>query len=110
MKKPKKPKKSTWPDRIVLGVGHPWALDTEPYKSVQMHDRAEVGRPKRLAWPKILWKTDVPKYRLVLERASVPKARSTCALYRELLLRLGCTTHAGAVAELARLRGRASRH
>ena len=63
-----------FPERIVLGVGHPWApgLGTaeHPYDSVHLNPLAagNGGRRVKLRFPKELWRADVPKYRLVLER------------------------------------------
>lgn len=63
---------SQFPDRVVLAVGFPWATGTgkksDPHRSLMML-RGRVGvSSKRLAFPRVLWSTTLPKYRLVLER------------------------------------------
>ena len=63
-----------FPERVVLGVGYPWAIGLgtaeHPYDSVHLNPRASGngGRRVKLRFPKELWRADVPKYRLVLER------------------------------------------
>lgn len=59
---------SEFPNRIVLGVGYPWAMGNGPYHEVAMREDFIGGRNKQLKWPKTLWSPDVPQYRLVLER------------------------------------------
>ncbi|HBA82533.1 MAG TPA: hypothetical protein DCZ95_00420 [Verrucomicrobia bacterium] len=70
MKKKQKPRRasrsaatrgSPFPNRIVLGVGYPWAMRTGPYHEVAMRDDFIGGRNKQLKWPKALWSPDVPQ-------------------------------------------------
>lgn len=68
----KKAQPSQFPDRVVLAVGFPWAMGmgkkNDPYSGIMMlKDRMGVS-PKLIAFPKLLWSRDIPKYRLVLER------------------------------------------
>jgi hypothetical protein len=62
-------KSKIFPERIVLATGYPWANGTEPYFEIVMHKEATNSTHSvQLKFPKLLWKPDVPKYRLVLER------------------------------------------
>ena len=71
-KKTDTPKEPQFPSRVVLGEGFPWAngLGTKenPYKEVTLRDKPVAGQPIVLSWPTSLWKKNVPKYRLVLEK------------------------------------------
>lgn len=61
-----------FPDRVVLGEGHPWATGLgnkqAPYYSIMVLKKPIGVAPKKLTFPKALWNREVPKYRLVLER------------------------------------------
>lgn len=64
---------ASFPDRIVIGVGYPWATGLgrkdAPYDSIQLHrNRRPCGKAKPLDFPEALWSSRVEKYRLVLER------------------------------------------
>ncbi len=56
-------------ERIVLGEGYPWAYGLGPiYKSIGVNLYAKGVAPIGLDWPKELWREDVGRYRLVLEK------------------------------------------
>lgn len=68
-------KVKSFPDRVELAVGFPWAIGTGSYKEIQMHSARLIGMGEQLnlKFPKELWEKDVPEYRLVLERVKTKK-------------------------------------
>jgi hypothetical protein len=61
--------------RYVLGEGYPWmhGLATEKHIKISL-SRASMGTAFiALDWPEELWKPDLPKYRLILERINEKK-------------------------------------
>lgn len=63
------PKSQTeFKERYVLGVGYPWALGINIYKTMALCLERTGTNYKILDWPKELWRHDLPKYRLVLEK------------------------------------------
>jgi hypothetical protein len=58
-----------FPKRVVLAEGYPWANGIKPdeYFEITMRNQPVGGPNLVLNWPPILWRRDVPKYRLVLE-------------------------------------------
>ncbi len=64
----KKKETPKFPKRVVLAEGYPWANGLSQYTEVVMRDAPHGGRNKVLAFPPLLWRADVPKYRLVLQR------------------------------------------
>jgi len=58
---------SVFPKRVVLAEGYPWASGGEKYFELTMRDRGFAGRNVPLDFPKVLWDSSLPKYRLVLE-------------------------------------------
>ena len=59
---------SKFPDRIELGVGYPWAIGVESYKEIAMLLENTSLIFLDLNFPDILWNSDVPKYKLILEK------------------------------------------
>ncbi len=57
-----------FPERIILGIGYPWAYGVGPYFEIGLNSFNTGVLPKKLKWPKELWHKDLPKYRLVLEK------------------------------------------
>ena len=54
--------------RYVLGTGYPWAMGLDPYLTIAVNKNNMGVEPFELNFPKELWSTKLPKYRLVLER------------------------------------------
>lgn len=56
-------------DRYVLATGYPWGLGPESnITGVEMDKGRTRGGRLKIKWPPELWATDLPPYRLVLER------------------------------------------
>lgn len=61
-------KRVIYKKRYVLAEGYPWAVGTEPATDIRMVIRPTGMVPQILKWPVELWRPELPKYRLVLER------------------------------------------
>lgn len=58
---------SDFPKRVVLGEGYPWLYGLGPYREVGLNKAPMGVDPISLMWHLVLWRKDVPQYRLVLE-------------------------------------------
>lgn len=59
-----------FPERAVLAEGYPWAVGTGPYYYEIRMDKNNLAGSGVVAlrFPEELWRADLPRYRLVLER------------------------------------------
>jgi hypothetical protein len=61
-------KLSPFKTRYVLGQGFPWVIGLNPYTSIGLTANKVGVQYRPLTFANELWRKDVPKYRLVLER------------------------------------------
>ena len=62
--------KKIFKKRYILGEGYPWAYGKEPYKNIGLVKNSQGVDSINLVFPSELWKDNLPKYRLVLERVN----------------------------------------
>jgi hypothetical protein len=62
------PKKGKFKDRYVIGEGYPWGYGVKKIMMMGLNYKKIGMNTKQLKFPKALWDTNIPKYRIVLER------------------------------------------
>lgn len=61
--------KPEFPDEVVLGSGYPWALGArDDHREIALCSKRTGGDFKKLNFPRVLWRNELPKYELILRR------------------------------------------